>query len=264
LLGIARTAVCCPLAHSGAVLSAAGPYAFAFEAMDEAEFDRFADEYRALHAAGIRLSGESPEFFAEYKVADVAALLAGRLRDEAAILDFGAGVGTSVPYFRKYLPHCRVTCLDVSRRSLKVGRARFGDEAEFVHFSGTRVPFVDASFDVVFFACVLHHVPHSEHPALLAEAHRVLRPDGSLVVFEHNPYNPLTVHAVNNSPLDANAVLLTPANLQRSAERAGFPPGLLRYCMFFPSALRALRPLERRLRWLPLGAQYSYHAQRSS
>lgn len=236
---------------------------FALEAMDEAEFDRFADEYRAMHAASIRLSGESPEFFAEYKVADVAALLASRLGDDPAILDFGAGVGTSVPYFRKYLPRCRLTCLDVSRRSLEVGRARFGDEAEFVHFGGTRVPFVDASFDVVFFACVLHHVAHSEHPALLAEAHRVLRPDGSLVVFEQNPYNPLTVHAVNTSPLDANAVLVTPASLRRSAEQAGFPPGVLRYCMFFPSALRALRPLERRLRWLPLGAQYSYHAQRS-
>lgn len=242
----------------------ARPYASAFEAMDEAEFDRFADEYRALHAAGIRLSGESPEFFAEYKVADVATSLAGRLGDEPAILDFGGGVGTSVPYFRKYLPRCRLTCLDVSRRSLEVGRARFGDKAEFVHFGGTRAPFVDASFDVVFFACVLHHVAHSEHPALLAEAHRVLRPGGSLVVFEHNPYNPLTVHAVNTSPLDANAVLLTPASLRRSAERAGFPTGVLRYCIFFPGALRALRPLERRLHWLPLGAQYSYLAQRGS
>jgi len=121
----------------------------------------------------------------------------------------------------------------------------------------------DASFDVVFFACVLHHVAHSEHPGLLAEAHRVLQPGGSLVVFEHNPYNPLTVHAVNTSPLDANAVLLTPSSLRRSAERAGFQPGVLRYCMFFPRALRALRPLERGLHWLPLGAQYSYHAQRS-
>ena len=83
------------------------------------------------------------------------------------------------------------------------------------------------------------------------------------MVFEHNPYNPLTVHAVNTSPLDANAVLLTPSSLRRSAERAGFQPGVLRYCMFFPRALRALRPLERGLHWLPLGAQYSYHAQRS-
>ena len=44
--------------------------------MDEAEFDKFADEYRALHAANIRLSGEDPEYFAEYKIIDIAAELA--------------------------------------------------------------------------------------------------------------------------------------------------------------------------------------------
>ena len=40
--------------------------------LDEAEFDKFADEYRAIHAHNIRLSGEAPEFFAEYKVRDLA------------------------------------------------------------------------------------------------------------------------------------------------------------------------------------------------
>ena len=44
--------------------------------MDEVEFDKFADEYRDLHAANIKLSGEDPEYFAEYKVADIAAELA--------------------------------------------------------------------------------------------------------------------------------------------------------------------------------------------
>lgn len=230
--------------------------------MDEAEFDRFADEYGAMHAANIRLSGESPDFFAEYKVADVAAILRDRLGDSPAILDFGAGVGTSVPHFRKYFPGCHLTCLDVSHRSLEVGRARFEGEAEFVHFSGGRIPFADGRFDLVFFACVLHHIPHDEHPAILTEARRVLQPGGMLVVFEHNPYNPLTVHAVNTCPFDANAVLLKAGSLKRSAAHAGFAPGELRYRMFFPGALRSLRPLERGLRWLPLGAQYSYHAAR--
>ncbi len=36
--------------------------------MDESEVDAFADEYRAMHAANIKLSGEAPEFFAEYKI----------------------------------------------------------------------------------------------------------------------------------------------------------------------------------------------------
>jgi SAM-dependent methyltransferase len=230
--------------------------------MEEAEFDRFADEYRALHAANIRASGESPEYFAEYKVATVARLLGGRYPAGPEILDFGAGVGTSVPYFRKYLADCRLTCLDVSRRGLELGRARFGNEARFVHFGGSRVPFADASFDLVFFACVLHHIAHHEHVALLAEARRVLRRSGMLAIFEHNPYNPLTVRAVNTCPFDANAVLLAARELRRSASLAGFRAGVTHYRIFFPHALRALRPLERALCWLPLGAQYSYHAAR--
>jgi hypothetical protein len=82
------------------------------------------------------------------------------------------------------------------------------------------------------------------------------------VLFELNPYNPLSVDAVNICTFDDNAVLLAAARLPRSAARAGFGPGVLRYRTFFPRALRALRPLERALHWLPLGAQSSYHASR--
>jgi hypothetical protein len=65
--------------------------------VDEVEFDKFADEYRALHAASIRLSGESPEYFAEYKVVDIAGELARQNVAPRRALDFGAGVGYSVP-----------------------------------------------------------------------------------------------------------------------------------------------------------------------
>jgi SAM-dependent methyltransferase len=231
--------------------------------MDEAEFDRFADEYRQMHAVNIRASGESPEWFAEYKIADVAALVAaGDVDGSPAILDFGAGIGTSIPYFRKYFPSCQLTCLDVSNKSLEIGRARFAGQADFVHFDGTRIPFPDEQFDLVFLACVLHHIPHAEHAGILAEARRVLRPAGSLVVFEHNPYNPLTVHAVNTCPFDENAVLLPPGRLKRNAIRAGFLQSRVSYRIFFPRSLRALRPLEPWMKWIPLGAQYYLHGSK--
>jgi len=94
--------------------------------VDQAEFDKFAEEYRALHAANVRVSGESPEFFAEYKVRDVFAVTQAAGSSVARILDFGSGVGTSVPYFRRYFPNARLTCVDVSEKSLAVGSARFG------------------------------------------------------------------------------------------------------------------------------------------
>ena len=225
--------------------------------MEETEFDKFAQEYSALHARNIRLSGEGPEFFAAYKVADTAAVLAEKgLAEAPRILDLGAGVGTSVVSFRDHFPSAKLTCLDVSQNSLRLGRERYGEFAEFVHFDGARIPFTDRSFDLVFMACVLHHIDHAEHIAILAEARRVLSERGALVVFEHNPFNPLTVHAVSTCAFDENARLVTARCLRERCASAGFSAVRHRYRMFFPGALRRMRPLERFLGWLPLGAQY--------
>jgi SAM-dependent methyltransferase len=230
--------------------------------MDEAEFDKFADEYRSLHAANIRLSGEDPEYFAEYKVADIAAELARDQFVARRALDFGAGVGYSVPFFVRHLPATRVTCLDVSRKSLDVGAARHGSAAEFAHFDGRTIPYGDGTFDVALASCVFHHIPHEEHVGLLAEIHRVLVPGGRLFVFEHNPLNPLTRHAVNTCEFDEHAKLVLAPTMRRRVLDAGFAAADVRYRIFFPHVLRRMRPFETKLTWLPLGAQYYVKAIR--
>jgi SAM-dependent methyltransferase len=231
--------------------------------MDEAEFDKFADEYLGLHAQNIRASGESPQFFAEYKIADTAELLAERGRPKnLRILDLGSGIGVSVPFFRRHFPSADLVCLDVSRKSLDIGRKRFPNEARFVHFDGATIPFPDGSFDLVFTACVFHHIDHAEHVALLSEVRRVLADTGTFVVFEHNPLNPLTVHAVNTCVFDEHAKLIPAGQMLRSCGAAGFGKLERRYRIFFPGPLRRLRPLERYLRWLPLGAQYFVAAEK--
>lgn len=232
--------------------------------MDEAEFDKFADEYRATHAANIRLSGEDPEYFAEYKLRDIAAELARRNVTARKALDFGAGVGYSVPFFARHLPAAHVTCLDVSRKSLEVGAARHGDVAEFRHFDGRTIPYGDGTFDVALASCVFHHIPHDEHVALLGEIRRVLAPGGRLFVFEHNPLNPLTQHAVNTCEFDEHARLIPAPAMRRRVHAAGFADSYVRYRIFFPHALRRLRPFEAKLTWLPLGAQYYVAACKSS
>ena len=225
--------------------------------MDEAEFDKFAAEYRNLHAANIRISGEAPEYFVEYKIRDIAAEMARANRAQAArVLDFGAGVGYSVPFFRRHLPHASVTCLDVSRESLAIGAAKHSGDAEFIHFDGATIPYEPASFDVVLASCVFHHIPHAEHVALLREIRRVLEPGGMLFVFEHNPFNPLTRHAVNTCEFDRNAVLVRARTMRGRLREAGFGDARIRYRIFFPALLRGLRGLEPYLTWLPLGAQY--------
>jgi ubiquinone/menaquinone biosynthesis C-methylase UbiE len=145
---------------------------------------------------------------------------------------------------------------------LEIARARFGDQAKFILFNGRQIPFPDGSFDLVFAACVFHHIDHREHMAMMSEFFRVLKPGGLAVIYEHNPYNPMTRHVVNSCPFDENARMISARTMRRRLISVGFPRGLVRYRVFFPSALRLLRPLERFLVWLPIGAQYYVAARK--
>ena len=226
--------------------------------MDIAEFDRFADEYTATHADNIRLSGEDPAYFARYKIEEVRRRWdAARRPEPEAVLDFGTGIGNSLPHLKRLFPLARITGLDVSQKSLDVAGRRFPDVAQLVRYDGGgAAPLAQASFDLVFSACVFHHIDHGEHTAIFAGLRRLLRPDGLLVVFEHNPVNPATRYIVATCPFDANAVLLPAPALQKSQTAAGFSKVEVAYTGFFPGALRALRPLERYMTALPIGAQY--------
>ena len=225
--------------------------------MNKAEFDQFAQEYQSLHAENIQASGERPDFFAEYKVIDLAKELRKRNHQQRIkILDFGAGVGNSVPFFTKHISAADLTCTDVSTDSLAIAQNRYPDSATYVAFDGERLPFANESFDVVFTACVFHHIPAAEHITLLKELYRVLNNDGFLIVFEHNPYNPLTVRAVNTCEFDKNAVLIRAVALNGLMLQAGFKSTKSVYRIFFPRSLKLLRRLEPLLNWLPLGAQY--------
>jgi ubiquinone/menaquinone biosynthesis C-methylase UbiE len=224
--------------------------------VSQAEFDAYVDEYDAQHAASVRLSGEDPDFFAAYKAAEAARVMAAAGAPPRQVMDFGAGRGNCAAHLQRAFPDARLTALDVSARSLTHCEARAIRPLDTVCYDGRTLPFEDARFDLVFTACVFHHIPADDHIRLLAEIRRTLTPQGRFVLFEHNPWNPLTRHAVATCPFDANAVLISAPEMRRRFRAAGFTDVALRWTLFFPAILAPLRPLERGLGWLPLGAQY--------
>jgi SAM-dependent methyltransferase len=231
--------------------------------MDRAEFDQFASEYSALHAASIRASGEAPEFFARYKVADALRETQSRGVVVARILDFGSGVGNSIPHFRTSFPDAQLTCADVSPRCLELSRILHADgKVRYAEISGQFLQFPDGYFDLTFSACVFHHIPPGEHGRWLAELRRVTSSNGVLMLFEHNPLNFLTVLAVRACPFDANARLIDAKTLAGRVCASGWCEPRIVYRIFFPRPLALARPLEGFLRWLPLGAQYYVSAGR--
>jgi len=226
-------------------------------ALNAAEFDKFAADYLSTHQRNVAISGETPEYFARYKIDIVRRLWnAAGLAEPRAILDFGTGVGNSLPHLARAFPRSAITALDVSAKSLAIAESRFAGLARFVRHGGGELPLADGGADLIFSSCVFHHIDAAEHVGVLTQLRRILAPGGRLVIFEHNPLNPVTRYIVATCEFDENAVLI-PAGVFRDRQRAaGFAHVRRTYTGFFPGPLRALRPLERFMSALPLGAQY--------
>ena len=231
--------------------------------MEKAEFDRFADAYYDQHRENVAVTGEGPEYFAEYKIRQLRQIVEREDIDVSRICDFGSGIGNSIPFFQLYFPAAALTSSDVSERSLALGRQRYPGSGNSVLIEDDRIPCEADAFDLVFSACVFHHIPHGEHVMWLKELHRVTRRGGLIAVFEHNPLNPLTVHAVNTCPFDENAKLIFARELSKRLSAAGWMSPRIQYNLFFPRGLAWLRPFEARLGWLPLGAQYVAFARKT-
>jgi SAM-dependent methyltransferase len=214
----------------------------------EAKFDAYARDYERLHRGSITASGEQPAYFADYKV-DCIKRLVGANYDEP-ILDFGCGIGSLTE--RLIRRFSKVSGFDPSAESVAEARKK----ATTATFYEDRAAIPKAHFGVVILANVLHHVPPSERIDLVSSLAACLRPgEGRLVVFEHNPYNPLTRRAVAACEFDDDAVLLGPVELTRLLMRSGLAKANRQFIVFFPRALAFLRDLEPHLGWLPIGAQ---------
>ena len=213
---------------------------------DPAKFDDYAANYHTLVADNIALTGERPEYFANYKVECLQRLGVER---QAPLLDFGCDIGSLTSVLISTFE--TVHGFDPSAKSVEVAQSRLPSVP--MHSDLTKVP--DAYFQTAVLSGVLHHISPSERDQVLQSVFQKLAPGGRIVVFEHNPRNPLTRKAVETCPFDDDAILLPASELIERLVRAQFVETRLDYIVFFPKFLALLRPLEPHLSWLSLGAQ---------
>jgi ubiquinone/menaquinone biosynthesis C-methylase UbiE len=106
-----------------------------------------------------------------------------RFRGDERLLDAGCGNGGVAALLREHVRE--VVAVDVERSP----EWQDANGLRFIVADAERLPFEDASFDVVHSKDALHHMESPE--AALEEYRRVVRPGGSIVIIEGNRYNPL-------------------------------------------------------------------------
>jgi SAM-dependent methyltransferase len=223
--------------------------------MASTEFDRHADCYENEIARAVSFSGRGPAFFRQAKVRTLLWALQENVGAPNSLsgLDFGCGVGL---FTRALVPHVgSVVGVDIAPAMLERAR-ELNPCVRFDLYDGRRLPYADESFDFLLAACVLHHVDPRARGPLVSEMGRVVRAGGLVVLFEHNPLNPLTRLAVSRCSFDDDARLIRRRESVRLLESTGMSVTYSHFFLLFPSDSRVALAVEKRLSRLPLGAQY--------
>lgn len=163
--------------------------------------------------------------------------VARHLPVSARVLDLGCGPGSFLDVAAESRPDIRGVGIDIASRQIDFARQnvqnRHGQRIEFLQLKGGEeaLPFADGSFDVVTSIEVIEHI----HPFLalrmLAEARRLLKPGGKLIVTTPNYRSawPLIEWALEKlSPVkyhEQHINKYTPNSLLKFLECAGYKVG---------------------------------------
>jgi len=192
---------------------------------------------------------------------DAAAWLQTQVRDELlsrltllpappqAVLDLGAGTGVAALAMKRRYPRATVTAVDLAAPMLKIARqrSRFWRRIRCVEADARALPLEDASVDLVFSNLMLQWIVPPD--AALAEARRVLRPGGLLLL---SSFGPETLQELRDAWRLADAGVhvnefVDMHDLGSALQRAGFAEPVLdtdRYLRHYADARALMRELK--------------------
>ena len=234
--------------------------------MNRTVFDRVARDYEKIHNRSLPPGVRSADFIRQ-RVANVIRWLSdGYVGKEVFYLDFGCGNGRMLkslldsdavkPLVEQ--GRLRLFGFDTSVESINEAKSLMDDDRVCLVSDLNHLP-RDVRFDFVISCHVFHHIPPAERAETVESLANWMKPSSRLVIWEHNPFNPITRLLVKMCPFDGDARLLTlnttktlfGKNSFRCLEHAYvnvFPPRWLR--------LNAVSATEVKLSRLPIGAQY--------
>lgn len=221
----------------------------------ENDFDADVEEYNANMAAQL---GEDYEKFARYKVVLTKHLISDKTEK---ILNYGCGIGNDMNYFKQLWPAAELYGCDISQKSIEYAKKNYHDVHFFQSDSPEKIYEQKTKWDIVFLACVLHHIPPEERTMWMKAVADNVSDGGYICVFEHNVINPMTkrivTHPIEYPALDKLEWMLSLKDIESllvgsHSRMETFWKG---YVLFSPIRNDWITRAETVLKWCPLGAQ---------
>lgn len=146
----------------------------------KAQFDEIAENY----------DREMPRHIREHLCAKKTSFMIRKLKDRAPAAALGLDCGCGTGWHVKKLcgEGCTVYGIDYSEKMIGQAKKNNKDNrARFTVSSADKTPFKDRTYDFVYFINVLHHMGDLDvQQNALREAHRLLKPGGTLFISEVN------------------------------------------------------------------------------
>ncbi|MFA7345476.1 MAG: methyltransferase domain-containing protein [Terrimicrobiaceae bacterium] len=231
----------------------------------EVEFDQYAAQYEDLRKDALvsALGGDGASYFYRNKVRWIQENLKTLnypLRGSLKVLDYGCGRGDLLATLKRESSGWEIAGADISGEML----ARASLKSQLLN--GCSLFILDETsklehsekYDLVLLVCVLHHVALPSRRSVIRDASAYLRKGGTLMVFEHNPLNPLTRAVVKKCPFDRDAILLPSQEVCELLRAGGFSVKLTRHIVNIPPRfISRFWFFEKLFSGLPFGGQYT-------
>jgi SAM-dependent methyltransferase len=194
-----------------------------------ADFDGCAEDYEERLNSCLGPLGGKDDYFHRQKLGCLKRWITG-VEPGATILDFGCGIGNLTGLTAQAFPRSTVYGYDVSRKCIEAARKKWGHLGNLT-FSND--PPSKGSCQLIIAANVFHHIKPSDRIGELLQLKDILKTGRNIVIFEHNPLNPLTRQIVRACPFDREAELISLSRFLGLAYRSGLRVRLKRYTVFF-------------------------------
>lgn len=226
------------------------------------EFNNIANSYDDLLKELFGIWGKNNERFAEYKIQLLKHVL--KSSNLKSILDFGCGTGRSLIYLDKYFSESnnllKISGCDTSDESIEVAKKLLPKADFFINTDVSSFKRIECKYDLIFLACVLHHIDPKERLPWVEAIIDKLQPGGYVAVFEHNLLNPYTRKIIRNpiNEYDQEDWMLSHKELVSllSDNRPDVTMYFDGYTLFSPIRFSWSSTFEIVFKRIPLGAQH--------